>query len=350
MVREEYMRIKLLLFMLLVLLSMILFAEAPEIVVLYYPQNEMTGVFYQNPFLWRRNEKGGTPTHFQLLVSINENLTEPDLDETIQNTEESYFYYYSAHKDLKTNTKFYWSVKAINDDGASEFAPIWSFTTCKMLPASVTLITPEQGAINVSPYPTLRWSKNDGGPVTSYQILISEYANPLPPNAILNTSVDSSALIYVLERPLIQNTKYFWKIIPTNESGTNLNCLVFSFTTRNETSINDDTSLNITENLVQNFPNPFNPETTIQFEVQNTEFGIYPSKSSSKAFQRVTIDIFNIKGQRVRTLVNDEFEHGKHSVVWNGTDDKGDSVNSGIYFYRMNSAGFSVTKKMMMIK
>ena len=117
----------------------------------------------------------------------------------------------------------------------------------------------------------------------------------------------------------------------------------------NDTSDESDVTLPLpTNNLLQNYPNPFNPETTIQFGVaSNVELN---SQSSSNGFQRVTIDIFNIKGQRVRTLVNGEYVPGKHSVVWNGRDDNGVSVGSGIYFYRMNTAGFSATKKMVLIK
>jgi hypothetical protein len=86
----------------------------------------------------------------------------------------------------------------------------------------------------------------------------------------------------------------------------------------------------------QNFPNPFNPETTIAFSLPRSE--------------NVRIEIFNLRGQRVRVLLNDQMERGHHSVLWNGTDSNGDSVGSGIYFYRVQAGSESVTRRMLLLK
>ncbi|UCB51955.1 MAG: T9SS type A sorting domain-containing protein [Candidatus Zixiibacteriota bacterium] len=88
--------------------------------------------------------------------------------------------------------------------------------------------------------------------------------------------------------------------------------------------------------LSQNYPNPFNPETYI-------EFGL------SKA-AHVEIDIFNIVGQRVRTLVDEEMEPGNYVADWDSKDEQGHSVSSGIYFYRMTAEDFSDMKKMLLVK
>ncbi|MGC9361313.1 MAG: FlgD immunoglobulin-like domain containing protein, partial [Candidatus Syntrophosphaera sp.] len=88
--------------------------------------------------------------------------------------------------------------------------------------------------------------------------------------------------------------------------------------------------------LKGNYPNPFNPETTIRF--------------SLKEAAPVNIGIYNVKGQLVKTLVNDEKASGNHSVVWNGRDDNGSSVSSGVYFYKMNAGKYSSTKKMILMK
>jgi len=88
--------------------------------------------------------------------------------------------------------------------------------------------------------------------------------------------------------------------------------------------------------LHPNYPNPFNPSTTISFDVR---------KSAD-----VRIDIYNIKGQKVRDLVNGFYNAGKHSVVWNGLDDTGIDVSSGVYFYRIRVEEFVVTRKMVMVK
>jgi Secretion system C-terminal sorting domain len=88
--------------------------------------------------------------------------------------------------------------------------------------------------------------------------------------------------------------------------------------------------------LSQNYPNPFNPETTINFSLKNTG--------------HVTIEIFNSKGQKVKTLLNRELNGGENDVVWYGTDDAGMAVSSGIYFYRLKTEGVSETKKMLLLK
>jgi hypothetical protein len=93
--------------------------------------------------------------------------------------------------------------------------------------------------------------------------------------------------------------------------------------------------------LNQNFPNPFNPETSIGFNV---------SSSVDNSLQPVTINIYNIRGQKVRTLVSGEFTPGDHSIVWNGTDDYGAPVGSGVYLYRLTSSHIVQTRKMLLIK
>ncbi|MFC1898667.1 FlgD immunoglobulin-like domain containing protein [Candidatus Cloacimonadota bacterium] len=86
-----------------------------------------------------------------------------------------------------------------------------------------------------------------------------------------------------------------------------------------------------------NFPNPFNPTTTINFAIaENTSF--------------TEIAIYNLKGQKVKQLVQDQFTAGQHSVVWDGRDDSGKLTASGLYFYKMNSGKYSETRKMLLLK
>jgi hypothetical protein len=89
--------------------------------------------------------------------------------------------------------------------------------------------------------------------------------------------------------------------------------------------------------LYQNYPNPFNPTTTISFSVAQTS-------------SFVTLDIYNIKGQKVETLVNDKLEAGKYAITWNGRDTNGNVVSSGIYFYKISTGKYSETKKMILLK
>jgi hypothetical protein len=89
--------------------------------------------------------------------------------------------------------------------------------------------------------------------------------------------------------------------------------------------------------LSQNYPNPFNPVTNIRFTVLRTA--------------NVKLDVYNIVGQKVRTLVDEEMTPGAYAVDWDGTDESGNAVSSGIYFYRMQAADeFTDMKKMLLVK
>ncbi len=100
---------------------------------------------------------------------------------------------------------------------------------------------------------------------------------------------------------------------------------------------NEDNNVDMfTESLNNNYPNPFNPETTINF--------------SMKERGKVRIDIFNVKGQKVNTLINDTVDAGSHNVVWNGKDSQGRRVASGVFFYKMKTKNISQVKKMILMK
>ena len=89
-------------------------------------------------------------------------------------------------------------------------------------------------------------------------------------------------------------------------------------------------------NLVQNYPNPFNSQTNIQFEI--------PIDS------KIRVEIFNILGQKVRTLLNDQKSPGYYSINWNGENDFGEAVNSGIYLLKLSTEKYSSAKKMVLLK
>jgi hypothetical protein len=91
--------------------------------------------------------------------------------------------------------------------------------------------------------------------------------------------------------------------------------------------------------LSQNYPNPFNPDTRIEFGV--------PDKGRSI---RIEIGVYDILGQRVRRLVNKEYEPGYHYVVWDGRNDSGLQLGNGIYFYYLKSRDWYNLKKMILIK
>ncbi len=91
--------------------------------------------------------------------------------------------------------------------------------------------------------------------------------------------------------------------------------------------------------LHQNYPNPFNPSTTIEFEIL---------EAAGPA--DVTISIYNLMGQKVRTLVDAKMNSGSYTITWDGRDELGGIAPSGIYFYELHSGSYSSIQKMVMTK
>ncbi len=102
------------------------------------------------------------------------------------------------------------------------------------------------------------------------------------------------------------------------------------------TSIDSSELISEATKLLGNYPNPFNPSTTIKFNIR---------KQSD-----VKLTIYNVKGQRVQTLVDGQIDAGSHIVTWNGTDQNNNAVSSGVYFYKLTSGRYSEIKKMILSK
>ena len=88
--------------------------------------------------------------------------------------------------------------------------------------------------------------------------------------------------------------------------------------------------------LNQNYPNPFNPITYIQYSIPHYDF--------------ITIDIINISGQIINTIVQSSHQPGNYEIMWDGTNQSGMSVPSGIYFYKLDADEFISVKKLVLLK
>ena len=102
------------------------------------------------------------------------------------------------------------------------------------------------------------------------------------------------------------------------------------------TDLNNDDSHQYSFHLYNNYPNPFNPETTIQFTIDQT--------------QKINLNIFDAQGRLIVRLVNREMQPGQYTIRWNGTDKNNHRVASGIYFYQLLGNDQTIVKKMQFIK
>ncbi len=100
--------------------------------------------------------------------------------------------------------------------------------------------------------------------------------------------------------------------------------------------IEDDAAAVAETRLVGNYPNPFNPETTISFELESAAM--------------VELAVYNTQGQLVKTLVNEHLNQGKHTASWNGINSNGDVMPSGVYLYVMKTGNSVSTKRMILLK
>lgn len=103
------------------------------------------------------------------------------------------------------------------------------------------------------------------------------------------------------------------------------------------TSVNDKTKQTpVSFSLAQNYPNPFNPSTLISYSLNTSG--------------RVKLEIFDVLGRHIKTLVNSDQNSGSYTVSWNGKNDKGAIMANGVYFYRLNNGQAAITKKMIINK
>ena len=98
-----------------------------------------------------------------------------------------------------------------------------------------------------------------------------------------------------------------------------------------------DEYISIASSKLSNYPNPFNPSTTIKFSIENDS--------------KVKLTIYNIKGQKIKILTHDKFNKGYHSIIWYGDDENSNSVSSGVYLYKLNINGKTeALKKCILLK
>ena len=134
---------------------------------------------------------------------------------------------------------------------------------------------------------------------------------------------------------------YFVKVLARTYFGDSLWCsnVTGFYIHPNATDIEGHEEIPTEFSLAQNYPNPFNPETNIEFTI--------PSGNSNVFLE---IKVYNFLGQLVKILVSESLSSGTHSVKWNGKNEAGRQMPSGIYFYTISAGNYTNTKKMILLR
>lgn len=188
----------------------------------------------------------------------------------------------------------------------------------------IELDPPTDLAVESNPadgFATFTWEAPIIDDLTGYDIYLD--------SVIQGNTIDLEWLFYDLEN----GTLYEAGVVAVYDEGTSeMATLEFVY---EGTGTSNDLPLLI--ELKGNFPNPFNPETTIRFETANLR-------------DLTRIEIYNLKGQKIKTLISEQLSPGQHSVVWHGTNESGKAVTSGVYLYKMKSGDYQKTRKMILMK
>ncbi|MBS1513809.1 MAG: T9SS type A sorting domain-containing protein [Bacteroidetes bacterium] len=293
-------------------------ASLPAAPTLITPSNGATGVSTSPAFDWF--DVAGA-TSFRLQVSTNSGFAPVLYDSA--NISLSQLNFPAV---LQNATTYYWRVSASNTAGTGQYSTSYSFTTSVAPPAAPTLFSPSNGAIGISLTPTMAWVAVSGA--TGYSIQI---ATDLNFNNVVYNANSATNIHAIPSGTLILNTLYFWRVRASNAGGNGPYSAVWNF---RSTTVNVNTIAGVipTEyKLYGSYPNPFNPSTTIRFDI--------PKHSD------VTIKVFDMTGKQVSELINLSLEAGAYETKFNAS-----ALASGIYYYRIEAGEFSDTKKMILVK
>lgn len=300
--------------------------EQPDTPVLVSPTDGADDISTLPEFIWYESERVET---YGLQVATDAVFDSASIVLDVETVEDTT---YTVSEELDGFTTYYWRVNATNKGGTSEWSVTWEFETGEALPATPVLVSPENGAEQISVDTMLVWEESERA--ESYQLQLSTESDFSELVADSSGIIDRSFDVTGLEGL----TTYYWRVRASNERGESEWSAVWNFTTYDVTSV-DELAGGVPEEfrLEQNYPNPFNPVTTIRFAI--------PEAAT------VRLDVYNMLGQRIATLIDGElYSAGTYETVWDARDETGSEVSSGMYIYRISADEHVTMKKMLFMK
>lgn len=201
-------------------------------------------------------------------------------------------------------------------------------------PLAPHLASPSQGATNTALNPGLQWYS--ACTARTYRVQVSLNTD-FSSFVVDRGEIDSTFYQFSRLSPLAANTTYYWRVRATNTAGAGPWSTIWNFTTGLTVDI-EETPVELPQTFVlhQNFPNPFNAGTIIEYAIQKPG--------------TVEVRIYNELGQPVRILVNENKPRGSYRILWDGNDSNGQRVATGHYFYQLRGDDFVSAKRMLLLK
>lgn len=228
---------------------------------------------------------------------------------------------------LAYNTLYYWRVIATNQVASGPWSSVRNFRTTNATPTSPVLVLPANGATGIALNALLKWDSISTA--SSYRVRVSVDSN------FTTTVFDSSGItlntVTVPNGRLQPSALYYWKVNGSNVCVTGSYSPTWHFNTASPTGLSHNSEIPKVFKLYNNYPNPFNPVTYLKFDI--------PKDS------KVKIEIYDITGQLVNTIIDKDLIAGSYQIGWNA-----ENYPSGAYIYRITADEFTDVKKMVLIK
>jgi len=228
---------------------------------------------------------------------------------------------------LSYGTNYYWRVVAKNQVGVGPWSSVRNFRTTYQIPIAPVLVAPVTNSYISNLTPILDWDSVNSA--STFRIRVSE------DSTFATTVIDTNGLVlskYQVTEGILQNSvKYYWIVNASNSCVTSSWSLISNFRILLTNAGNNGIEIPKSFKLYDNYPNPFNPVTTIKFDIPVNRY--------------VKLKIYDIMGREITNLLNMDLKAGTYEYKWNASN-----YSSGMYFYKIETGSFIDVKRMVLIK